>query len=335
MPLPSPEKIFAALEGFRRTAAMKTAIELDLFSAIAEQVDSVEAIAERCGCAPRGVRILCDYLCMLGFLRKETGRYSLSADAAAFLVRSSPAYLASAAAEARAGEALTDAFGRLTDAVRTGKTALSSGGVMAPEHPAWPEFARATAIPSRDLARLLAERLDVGRQAPMKVLDIAAGHGLYGISVAEKNSRAEIFAVDWPQVLAVARENAVRAGVADRFHSIAGDAFTIEFGNDYDLALITNFLPDLDSVACEKLLRKIRSALKRDGRAAVFELVLNDDRVSPAPAVNLNLGLLAATPGGEARTAAELETILHRSGFSSTEAYTMPQLPFQIIVGHH
>lgn len=205
---------------------------------------------------------------------------------------------------------------------------------MAPEHPAWPEFARATAALSRDLARSVAKRLDIGRLGSAKVLDIAAGHGLYGISIAEKNLRAEVFAVDWPQVLSVARENAVRAGVADRFHSIAGDAFTVEFGNDYDLALITNFLPDLDSAGCEKLLRKIRSALKRDGRAAVFELVLNEDRVSPAAAVNLDLSLLATTPGGEARTVAELETIFHKSGFSSIETYALPQLPFQIVVGH-
>ena len=212
---------------------------------------------------------------------------------------------------------------------------MPSGGVMAPEHQAWPDFARAVAPLSRGLARSLAEHLDVERQASMKVLDIAAGHGLYGISVAERNSQAEIFAVDWPQVLAVARENAVRAGVADRFHSIAGDAFTVDLGDDYDLALITNFLPDLDSVACEKLLRKISSALKRDGRAAVLELVLNEDRVSPAPSVNLDLGLLATTPGGRVRTAAELETIFRRSGFSRTDAYALPQLPFQIIVGHH
>jgi hypothetical protein len=85
------------------------------------------------------------------------------------------------------------------------------------------------------------------------------GHGLYGIEFAKRDPRAEIFAVEWPEVLAVAMDNVQKAGVSERFHAIPGDALTVDFGEGYDLAHITNFLPDLCST--EGLLRRIHSAL--------------------------------------------------------------------------
>ncbi|HEY6418121.1 MAG TPA: class I SAM-dependent methyltransferase [Candidatus Binataceae bacterium] len=180
---------------------------------------------------------------MIGFLQKHGETYSLAADAAGFLDRRSPACLGAAAAEALSGKALVAAFATLTAAVRNGGTALPGGGTLAPEHPMWVEFARAMGVPGAFVAHLLAECLDQEAKGPTKLLDIAAGHGLYGIEFAKRNPDTEVFAVDWPEVLAIARGNADAAGVGPRFHSIPGDALTVDFGTDYDLALITNFLP--------------------------------------------------------------------------------------------
>lgn len=84
--------------------------------------------------------------------------------------------------------------------------------------------------------------LNASASAKWKVLDIAAGHGMYGVTIAKHNPNAEIFAVDWPRVLDVAKENAQAAGVAARYHTLPGNAFEVEFGKDYDLALLTGFL---------------------------------------------------------------------------------------------
>jgi SAM-dependent methyltransferase len=329
---PSPVRIFETLEAFRRTAALKAAIELELFTAIGEGANTGPKLAKRCSASLRGVQILCDYLTMLGFLQKHGEAYSLDADAAVFLDRRSPGYLGAAATEALAGEPLLRAFATLPDAVRRGGTALSRGGTLAPEHPVWVEFARAMAVPGAFLAHLLAECLDLQDARPTKVLDIAAGHGFYGIEFAKRNPSAEVFAVDWPQVLAVAEHNAQTAGVTRRFHSIPGDALTVDFGTGYDLALITNFLPDLDSTT--GLLKRIHSALAENGRVAAFELMLNDDRVSPPAAVSLNLTLLATTPGGEARTAAQLAKRMESAGFGRIELRELPPAPGRVMVAH-
>ena len=88
---PSPERFFEVMNAYQQTAALKAAIELDLFTAIGEGAETAPALAQRCRASERGTRILCDYLVAIGFLSKDGSRYSLTADSAMFLDRRSPA----------------------------------------------------------------------------------------------------------------------------------------------------------------------------------------------------------------------------------------------------
>jgi hypothetical protein len=133
-------------------------------------------------------------------------------------------------------------------------------------------------------------------------------------------------------VLGIARANAEAAGVLDRFHPLPGDALAVDFGSGYDLALVTNFMPDLDSST--NLLRRVHSPLAEGGRMVVYESVLNDDRTSPPAAVALNLNLLATTPGGEVRTAAQLRAIVDAAGFVRTEFRDVSPAPGRVLIAH-
>ena len=117
-----------------------------------------------------------------------------------------------------------------------------------------------------------------------------------------------------------------------RFHPISGDALTVDFGTGYDLALITNFLPGLDSTTA--MLKRIHSALVKDARVAAFELMLNDGRTSPPAAVSLNLAPLATTPGGEARTPSQLVKSLESAGFGRVQLRELPPAPNRAIIAH-
>src|ERR1700730_5332150 len=90
---PDPGLIFENLNAYQRTAALKAAIEMDVFSVIGRGSRSADAIAQAVGALTRGLRILCDYLVISGFLAKDSDGYALSADSGVFLDRSSPAYL--------------------------------------------------------------------------------------------------------------------------------------------------------------------------------------------------------------------------------------------------
>jgi SAM-dependent methyltransferase len=142
---------------------------------------------------------------------------------------------------------------------------------------------------------------------------------MFGISVAKQNPAAHIYASDWKNVLEVARKNADAMGVGDRYHLIPESAFEIDFGNGYDLALITNLLHGFDTPTCTKLMRKIHAALNPGGRAAIAEYVPNPDRVSPPIAAAFSLTMLAATPAGDAYTFAELEGMSKAAGFTRLE----------------
>src|SRR5581483_9734679 len=109
----------------------------------------------------------------------------------------------------------------------------------------------------------------------MKVLDIAGGHGLFGLAFARANPQAEVVIQDWPNVVEVARENAARFGVADRYRAIPGSAFDVDFGSGYDVILLTNFLHHFDPPTIEKLLKKVHAALVPGGRVVTFEFIPN------------------------------------------------------------
>jgi 2-polyprenyl-3-methyl-5-hydroxy-6-metoxy-1,4-benzoquinol methylase len=182
-------------------------------------------------------------------------------------------------------------------------------------------------------SRIMAEELRKGGES-RKVLDIAAGHGLYGISVAKQNPTAQIYASDWKNVLEVAEENAKAMGVGDRHHLLPGSAFDVDFGGDYDLALITNFLHHFDPPTCTDFMKKVHASLKPGGRAAIVEFVPNPDRVTPPVAAAFSMMMLATTPAGDAYTFAELESIANNAGFARVELVPAPLGLDRLIVAY-
>jgi ubiquinone/menaquinone biosynthesis C-methylase UbiE len=314
----TPEAVFEAMNAFHLTAAMKAAVEIDLFTGIAEGKNTPATLAPRCQAAERGVRILCDYLVVQNFLTKDDGHYGLTPTAAAFLDRRSPAYLGSMVHFLASPETKV-AFDGLTAAVKNGGAVYQPGGSVAPENLLWVEFARSMAPLMAMPSEKLAELIGAGEGKTWKVLDIAAGHGLYGLAVARQNPNAEIHAVGWAPVLEVAKENAKKFGIDGRFHTIAGSAFDVPFGEGYDVVLLTNFLHHFDPPTIDTLARKVHAALKPGGQAVVLEFVPNDDRISPRTPAAFSMVMLGNTPSGDAYTFAEFERMLAGAGFHSIE----------------
>ena len=312
----TPERYISAINSYQLTEAIKSAIELEIFTAVSESNTTSATIAKRCHCSERGVRILCDFLTIHGFLTKQENTYSLTPDSALFLDRHSPTYFGSAI-EFLLTPRLRECHAHLTEAVRRGGTALGEG-MLDPENPDWVKYAHGMMPMVRRPAEFIAAELRKGGQVH-KVLDIAASHGMFGIAVAQQNPAAHIYALDWKNVLEVAQKNASAMGVGDRYHLIPGSAFEIDFGNGYDLALITNLLHGFDTSTCTKLMRKVHDALNPGGRVAIAEYVPNPDRVSPSIAAAFSLTMLAATPSGDAYTLADLEAMSKAAGFMRVE----------------
>jgi ubiquinone/menaquinone biosynthesis C-methylase UbiE len=277
------------------------------------------------------MRILCDFLTIMGMLTKQENEYALTLDSATFLDKRSPAYLGGAV-EFLSSPELLEGTKHLAEAVRQGGTAIPNDGTIGPDNPIWVKFARAMAPMMMMPSQLIAKLVDPNADRKLKILDIAAGHGLFGIGFAKNNPQAEIHAVDWKAVLEVAKENAQKAGVADRYHTIEGSAFDVEFGSGYDLVLITNFLHHFDPPTNETLLRKVHAALADGGRAATLEFVPNDDRVTPPDSAGFSMMMLVGTPSGDAYTFAELERMFANAGFSRSTIHPLPPTIQQVVI---
>lgn len=328
---PSPALFFDTINAFQRTEALRAAIELDLFTRIAEGHHTPAEIAAACGANPRGVRILADYLTILGFLVKREERYELTPDAAVFLTRTSPAYLGGLL-DFLLTPQLKDCFRSLTAAVRSGGTA--DEGTVSHDNPIWVEFAKAMGAMMQMPAKLLVGLVGGDRGQPLRVLDVAAGHGLFGIAFAQDYPHARITALDWANVLAMASENAHRAGVADRHALLPGSAFDTDWGGPYDLVLLTNFFHHFDVPTCEQLAAKAFAALAPGGRAITLEFIPDADRVNPPATAGFALTMLATTARGDAYTFAEYDGIFARAGFTRSEFHPLPPTAQQAVVSY-
>jgi 2-polyprenyl-3-methyl-5-hydroxy-6-metoxy-1,4-benzoquinol methylase len=326
---PNPGIIFGTMAAYQNSAALKAAVELELFTVIAKGNHTADAVAAAIGAPVRGVRILCDFLTIMGLLSKEGGAYSLSPEAGLFLDKNSPAYFGGATRFILDPQLMAP-FWDLAKIVRTGRTTLTGEGTVSYDNPIWVEFAEAMApmqfMASQEIAGV------ISGDSEMDVLDIAAGHGLFGIAVAQRNPKARVTALDWPNVLAVATGNAKKMGVADRHTLLPGDAFAVEFGGPYDVVLVTNFFHHFDMPACEGLMRKIHKATKPGGRCVTLDFVPNDDRISPPAGASFAMMMLGSTASGDAYTLAEYRKMFEKAGFGSSEAHTLTKSPGTLIV---
>jgi 2-polyprenyl-3-methyl-5-hydroxy-6-metoxy-1,4-benzoquinol methylase len=327
---PTPALLFDTLNAYQRTQALKAGIDLEVFTAIGEGNSTAKEIAARCGAAERGIRILCDYLTIVGFLTKQDGKYGLTQDTAVFLDKRSPAYMGTVS-DFMLSAHIKGNFDNLTESVRKGGSA-GEAKPLEPEHPAWVVFARAMAPMMAMPAELLAQLVDPKKDKRLRVLDIAAGHGLYGIAFAKQNPQVEVVALDWPNVLELAKQNAEQAGVGDRYQIKPGSAFDVDYGTDYDLVLLTNILHHFDAPTCEVMLRKVHGALKDGGRAVTLEFIPNEDRITPPQPAMFSMQMLGGTPAGDAYTFAELDQMFHHAGFSRSEMHELPPSIERVVI---
>lgn len=328
---PSPRKIFDTLNAYHQTASLKAAIELDIFTAISDGAHDVEAIARHIQASEKGARVLCDFLVIHGFLNKEDGNYELPEESSVFLSKRSPAYLGSIIGFL-ARDWHSNHYAKLTEIVRHGGALNGDGDNTKPNDEAWVPFARSMAPMMAPSAQFLAGLLDAKSGKAARVLDIAAGHGMFGVTFARENPNAHVTALDWPAVLEVARENAAKHGIAERYSVRPGSAFDTEFGTGYDYVFLTNILHHFDVPTCEKLIGRAHAALKPGGKAVTLEFVPNEDRISPPTAAAFSLVMLASTAAGDAYTFNEYRSMFANSGFAKTTSHPVPGMPQTVLV---
>jgi C-methyltransferase len=251
------------------------------------------------------------------------------------LVTSSPTYLGGNLRVA-ASDWEWEALGRLPEAVRAGGTVLAANADT-PNFPFWEDFATfATPFTARG-AELVADSITpwAADRTGLAVLDVACGHGQYGFAVAQRLPESHLTCLDWPAVLAVTRENAARAGLADRVDYRPGDMFTTDPGGPYDVIVISNVLHHFAEPRATELLTRLAGALRPDGRLVVVGFTV-DEEVAPVddPRPYLfSLHMLSLTPEGETHSAQTYRRMLTAAGLGRVETVTATGQPLTVLIG--
>jgi 2-polyprenyl-3-methyl-5-hydroxy-6-metoxy-1,4-benzoquinol methylase len=331
----SPIPLFEMMHAYKLTGALKAGIELGIFDQLAAGPATAGDVARPLSLHPRGARMLLNALTAVGLLdQARPDTYRLSAQSARFLVRGQAGYLGDMI-NVIASSWEWEAMERLADAVRKGGPVVDENAET-PEFDYWRSFAanaHAIAAPS---AKAVAEVLLPWATArpELRVLDMACGHGLYGFAFAQRLEHAQVWSLDWPNVIEVALRHADRLGVADQVHGLSGDVFTTNMGGPYDLVLITNVLHHFSAARAEELLRRAAEVTSPEGKVAVVGFVTDKDR---SPTVDRQahmfaLLMLAWTTEGEVHTVDDYRRMLGSAGYEDFTAHPVPGLPAQIMV---
>jgi hypothetical protein len=221
--LPSPDPIFEAVWGFALTRILTTAVDLDIFTAIARGRHTLEELVEDRACSRRGLAMLLHAMTALKYLEARPDGYSLSPVSAAFLSRSSPAYIGAFVLHNTHESWLP--WAQLTDAVRGGQPARESVHGPHPDAEFFSELTQSLYTLNAGAASIAARRLDDrARHQPRAVLDVGAGSAVWSLGLARQHPRTCVTVIDLPGVVeTVTRRFVAREGLSDRFTFWPGD----------------------------------------------------------------------------------------------------------------
>jgi len=314
---PSPlEQIMQMNFSFAPACVMTAALRLGVFSHLAAGKSTAAEIAQAAESSERGTRMLLDALAGFGLLTKSGGRYELTPHARQYLVRESEDYAGGLAETGKMIEAWT----QLTECVRTGRPVRRVEAKEQAEE-FFPMLVRTLHVVNREPARRTAEALGAGTERKgLRVLDVAAGSGVWGIAFAEADAEARVTAQDFPGVLPTTREYVRRHGLEERFDYLAGDLKEVDFGEgQYDVALLGNIVHSEGEDSSRDLFRRLRRALKDGGRVVVIDMLPNDARTGPPYQLIFALNMLVNTERGDTYTLADYTRWLNDAGFPRVE----------------
>jgi ubiquinone/menaquinone biosynthesis C-methylase UbiE len=318
----SPALIMEDLAGAWRSRALVAAVELDVFTHIAEGKRTVKEVAEAAGASPRGMTHLLDALAAIHYLRKSGGRYILQPVSAAYLVRGRKTYMG---AFTQALSLTWDEWKHLTEAVKTGRPReavdiAEKGREFFPKLVAglFPgNFAASAAAVSRFSEK---ERRKIHR-----ILDVAAGSGAWSLAFAQAIPQARVTSLDFPEMTPITRGFAEKLGVAARYEYLEGDLRQVDFGRvTYDLVILGHIVHSEGETHGKELLQKSFAALRPGGGLLIAEYVPNDARTGPAMPLLFGLNMLLQTEEGNVFTLREYRAWLKAAGFRKVTTVPVP-----------
>jgi precorrin-6B methylase 2 len=318
----TPERIMQFAWGYVPPLVLEAAIHHRVFDVLDNGPMTLKEVEAATGASARGLRGIMNVLVGLNFLSKaEDGRYALTPESAAFLVSTKPAFQGGILRHG-SGQ-LVPKWLHLNEIVRTGKPrqAVNQEGNGSDFFQQFVVDIFPMSYPS---ATVLAKHLALDEAEDVKVLDLAAGSGVWGIALAQSSGRVTVTAVDWGDVLPVTEKMVARFGLSDRFSFVAGDLMEADFGHGHNVATLGHILHSEGEARSRTLLRKTFDALAPGGTIVIAEFLVNSDRTGPVGSLFFAANMLVNTDEGDTYSFEEIASWLKDAGFADARLLEAP-----------
>jgi ubiquinone/menaquinone biosynthesis C-methylase UbiE len=319
----TPERILQFAWGYVPPLVLEAAIRHRVFDLLDGGPKTVAEIHKETGASERGLSAIMNVLVGLNFLGKDKqGSFSLTPESAAFLVSTKPGFQGGLIRHS--SEQLIPKWLHLNKTVETGQPVAAvneeeTGAVF------FQEFVNDIFPMSYPAAQTLARHLNGnGAALPVRVLDLAAGSGVWGIAMAQGSEQVRVTAVDWPEVIPVTRKTVTRFGLTGRFSFLGGDLLKIDFGSNHTVATLGHILHSEGRERSRALLAKTFHALTPGGTIAIAEFLVNPDRTGPLNGLFFAVNMLVNTDSGDTYSFEEISGWLEDAGFIHARTLESP-----------
>ena len=319
----TPERLMELSFAYAPPLIISAAVSNRVFDSLEDSAKTAVQVAEKTGASARALRILMNALIGLGLLKKDRqGKYSLTSESAAFLLSKNPGTHAGFFGTITPN--LISRWLQLSDIVREGRPTVAVN--QETEGTEFFSHLVENIIPmSYPAAQKLGDHLKIAKtKDEIRVLDLAAGSGIWGIALAQKSPRVTVRAVDWAGMIPTTKQITEKYGVGDRFNFVEGDLLEADFGNDYDIAILGHILHSEGEDRSRNLLKKTFRALKSGGVIAIAEWLVNDQRTEPLHGLMFAVQMLVNTEKGDTFSFNEIKNWLENAGFKKVRELPAP-----------
>jgi len=317
----SPSNILQTGLSFWNAKVLITAVNLDLFTILADGSRTGEEIKDILGLHERGLYDFLDALVAMRFLYREgngkAGRYCNMLETDVFLDKNKPSYVGGILA--MANNRLFSHWNNLEEGLRTGKpqNEVKANGKMVfdalySNETLLKQFLAAMSSVQRANFATFAQQFDFAGYNTH--CDIGGADGELSMQVATYRPALQTSTFDLPKATAIALQNLAEKGFGDKVHAVSGDFFSDELPKA-DVITMGNILHDWDLEQKKMLIRKAYDALPAGGAFVAIENVIDDARKENVFGLLMSLNMLIETYGGFDYTAADFTGWAKEAGF--------------------
>ena len=311
--------------GFMGSKTLLSAVELGLFTTLADRAMTAAELQAALDLHPRAVPDFPDALLALGLLARDgdgaEARYRNTPETACFLDKNSPAYIGGILE--MANDRLYPFWSDLSEALRTGMpqneikhTGEPMFAKLYVEPRRLEQFMSAMAGVSAGNFKAFAEKFDFSQYRTLA--DIGGATGQLACMVAAANPHLHCTTFDLPPVQPIAERYVAAAGLSGRVTAVSGDFFVDDLPRA-DVITMGMILHDWNLEKKKILIRKAYEALPDGGAFVVIESLIDDERRRNAFGLLMSLNMLVEFGDAFDYTAADFQGWCEEVGFRRFE----------------